>query len=190
MIDYNVACSTGAAQRSEMKSPMTMDELRELLNVTEECLTRAVSAQQKAAKYLDHYRIQLEEYKRQAARATSPEVRESLLRIAASYERLVRSAERAESLRSEPADGPQEMRNAAAYEEEVLRQKPAEDPIAQARRHVVEARGHIARQEALVARLASDNRHAALAPEARAILVTLKQTLSLAQQHLDLELKK
>jgi hypothetical protein len=66
----------------------------------------------------------------------------------------------------------------------------AEDPIAQARRHVGEAQDHIAPQEALVMRLSSDLRHAALAAEAREVLQTLEHTLSLARQHLDLELKK
>ena len=67
--------------------------------------------------------------------------------------------------------------------------RSAEDPIAQARRHVAEAEDHIARQEALVVRLSSDLRHAGLAAEAKEILQTLKHTLSLARQHLDLELK-
>ena len=67
--------------------------------------------------------------------------------------------------------------------------RSAEDPIAQARRHVAEAQDHIARQEALVIRLSSDLRDAALAAEAQEILHTLKHTLSLARQHLDLELK-
>ena len=71
-----------------------------------------------------------------------------------------------------------------------MTQRSAEDPIAQARRHIAEAKRHIARQEALVARLSSEDRHVALAAEARKILDTLKHTLSLAQQHLELELKK
>jgi hypothetical protein len=69
-------------------------------------------------------------------------------------------------------------------------QRLADDPIAQARRHIAEAQQHIARQERLVARLSSDGRHVALAAEAQEILNTLKHTLSLAQRHLELELKK
>jgi hypothetical protein len=65
-----------------------------------------------------------------------------------------------------------------------------EDPITQARRHVAEAQEHVQRQEALIARLSSDCRHAALTAEAKTILDTLKHTLSLARQHLELELKK
>ena len=55
---------------------------------------------------------------------------------------------------------------------------------------MAEAEQHIARQESLILRLSNDERHAALAAEAREILATLKQTLSLARQHLDLERKR
>ena len=68
--------------------------------------------------------------------------------------------------------------------------KPDEDPIAQARRHVREAEGHVARQETLIERLSHNDNHAALAEQAREILGTLRQSLSLAREHLELELKK
>ncbi|MBV8336297.1 MAG: hypothetical protein JO358_12825 [Alphaproteobacteria bacterium] len=60
----------------------------------------------------------------------------------------------------------------------------------QARRHVREAEGHVARQEALVERLSHNEKHAALAEQAREILGTLMRSLSLAREHLALELKK
>ncbi len=65
-----------------------------------------------------------------------------------------------------------------------------EDPASQARRHVAEAKAHIARQEALVAKLSNDQRHLALAAEAKEILTTLKQTLRLAREQLAIELKR
>jgi hypothetical protein len=65
-----------------------------------------------------------------------------------------------------------------------------EGAVAQARRHVAEAEDHIVRQEALLARLSQDYRHAALAAEAREILTTLNHTLNLAREHLARELKK
>jgi exonuclease VII small subunit len=71
-----------------------------------------------------------------------------------------------------------------------LKNPAVEDPIAQARRHVAEAEQHVARLESLILRLSNDERHAALAAEAREILATLKQTLSLALQHLELERKR
>ena len=66
----------------------------------------------------------------------------------------------------------------------------SEDPVSQARRHVAEAKAHIARQEALVAKLSNDQRHLALAAEAKEILTTLKQTLRLAREQLTIELKR
>jgi hypothetical protein len=62
--------------------------------------------------------------------------------------------------------------------------------VAQARRHVKEAADCIARQEALVARLSYDDKYAALAAEAKEILETLKYTLTLARDHLALEMRK
>jgi hypothetical protein len=63
-----------------------------------------------------------------------------------------------------------------------------EDPLTMTRRHVLEAEGHVARQEALVAKLDRDG-HAALADEAREFLATLKTSLELAREHLSTELK-
>ena len=66
----------------------------------------------------------------------------------------------------------------------------AEDPVSQARRHVAEAEVRIERQEALVARLSDNSKYAALLDQAREVLATLKYTLRLAREHLELELKK
>lgn len=74
--------------------------------------------------------------------------------------------------------------------QEAMRCKPDEDPVAQARRHVRQAEGHVAVQEALVERLSNNDKHADLANQARGILDTLRHTLSLAREHLALELKK
>lgn len=71
-----------------------------------------------------------------------------------------------------------------------MRDRPDADSVSQARRHVAEAKVHVARQEALVAKLSNDPRHLALAAEAKEILTTLKQTLTLAREQLAIELKK
>jgi hypothetical protein len=165
----------------EVSAPLTRDDVRELLDSTERCLARAVKAQREATEYLDYYKAQAEQFKSRAARADTAEVRESLLRIAASHQRLLELAKDWDRLPEIPPD-----RDSAAK----LRRRSAEEPVAQARRHVAEAQAHIARQETLVARLANEERHAAFAAEAREILATLKRTLTLAQQHLELELKK
>jgi hypothetical protein len=55
---------------------------------------------------------------------------------------------------------------------------------------VTEAAAHIARQEALVARLSNDQRHLALAAAAKKILATLKETLRLAREPRAIELRK
>jgi hypothetical protein len=173
-----------------------VDELRELLDITEQCMRRAVVAQRETAKYAEHYRSQAEELRRQATRTRSPEVRATLLRIAASHARLARLAEGVKGMSADASNGsavretPAEAAEASEFPEQPPRKKPAEDPISQARRHVAEAQNRIERQEELVARLASDSRHAPLAAEAREILQTLRHSLSLAREHLDLELKK
>jgi hypothetical protein len=51
------------------------------------------------------------------------------------------------------------------------------------RRHVREAEGHVARQEALVAKLDRDG-HAELAAQARMLLATLQTSLKLAREDL------
>ena len=63
-----------------------------------------------------------------------------------------------------------------------------EDPVTQARRHVVEAEARVARQESLVAKLSSKNPQ--LAGQAKEILRMLQQTLCLARDHLEIELRK
>jgi hypothetical protein len=59
----------------------------------------------------------------------------------------------------------------------------SEDLLAMTRRHVLEAQGHVAHQETLVAKLDREGR-VALAAEAREILATLRTSLALAQEHL------
>jgi hypothetical protein len=66
--------------------------------------------------------------------------------------------------------------------------RSTEDALAMTRRHVLEAEGHVARQEALVAKLDRDG-HIALADEARKILATLRRSLELAQEHLSTEIE-
>jgi hypothetical protein len=61
--------------------------------------------------------------------------------------------------------------------------RSAEDSLAMTRRHVLEAEGHIAGQEALVAKLDRAG-HVALVAEAREILTTLRTSLALAREHL------
>jgi len=126
-------------------------------------------------------------------------MRARLLRIAASHERLVALAEgggRREGPSNEPDHGAlatddlRGSRTTAECEEASVRQRSREDPIAKERRHIAQAKDHIARQEALVVKLSADKRYTALAAQARVILATLKQTLRLAREHLALELKK
>ena len=89
--------------RTELRSPVaTVDELRALLDATEECRTRAMTARQEAARYADYYRFQIEGLSKQAAQAPSPEAGARLLRIAACYERL---AQLAEAVKSPPISG-------------------------------------------------------------------------------------
>jgi hypothetical protein len=66
--------------------------------------------------------------------------------------------------------------------------RSTEDPLAMTQRHVLEAEGHVVRQEALVAKLDRDG-HTELAAEAREILAILKTSLELAQKHLSTELE-
>lgn len=167
--------------------------MREL---TRRCVANAEAARHRALKYASYYEAHSEEFRKQAARARSLEMRAGLLRIAASYEDLAQFAEAAKRIPGSPSD-PADDR-AAAGRAEIARERAEEpsikpstgDAIAQARRHVAEGQERIERQESLIARLSSDSRHGALAAEAKEILETLKHTLSLAQHHLDLELKK
>jgi PHD/YefM family antitoxin component YafN of YafNO toxin-antitoxin module len=66
----------------------------------------------------------------------------------------------------------------------------SESLVARARRHVAEAKDHIARQKALIAKLSKNKKHAALIAPAKEILHILQHTLSLARDHLTIELEK
>ena len=66
--------------------------------------------------------------------------------------------------------------------------RSTEDPLTMTCRHVREAEGHVARQEALIQELDRDG-HIELAVEVRELLATLKTSLRLAQEHLSIELK-
>src|SRR5215469_12818385 len=75
-----------------MNSRSTLDELRELLDITQRCVTQAQDAQRQVARYAEHYRFQVEEFKKLASRAHSPEMSYRFLRIAAANERLAQLA--------------------------------------------------------------------------------------------------
>jgi hypothetical protein len=143
-------------------------------------------AKHQAQKYAQHNRVNGEEFRKQAARSSFPEIQARLLRIAASNERLcsivVGTRDVAES------ESRAELREPAKPSHEAAI-KRAEDPVSEARRHVAEAEARIERQEALVARLSDSNKHLSLASEAREILAALKHTLRLARDHLALELR-
>jgi hypothetical protein len=179
-----------------MKSLSTLDELRELLGITQQCMAQARIVQREAARYLSHHKVQAEEFIRQAAHARSPELQARFLRIAASYERLAQrsgalpqASSHATSAREARLDD-EEMPRIAAKNVQQARRKPAENALAQAHRHVAQAENHVANQRALVERLSKDAKHVALAAEAKEILSTLEHTLILARQHLSLELNK
>lgn len=247
-----------------MSPRSALDELMELAALTERCVDQALVARHLAQSYAHHYRVNAEEFRKQAARARFPEIRERLLRVAASNERLYNLAEllgepagletgikpfeqrspRKKKLRlqdpialseavyldtaiiiqetrdaidsslnrlrmrsnhesgtvpagrlaprlvAEAATGTLPEPTDGEPRQEAMRHKPDEDPVSQARRHVRQAEGNVARQEALVARLSDNDKHAALADQAKEILDTLRRTLSLAREHLALELKK
>ena len=163
-----------------MKALPALDELQQLWALTDECLAKALTARRRAEKYAHHYRANAEELRRQAARSRFPEIRDRLLRVAESNEHLCSLMERTA----------QSARNVTEVKADPVTRRPAEDPVAQARRHVAEGERRIERQEALITRLSLDNKHAALTAHAREILATLKYTHSLARDHLMLELKK
>jgi len=168
--------------------------------ITEGCVEQAALARQGMARYADYYSFQAEEFKRQAARARLPELQDSLLRIAASHERLVQLAARWKSVRprlAEPNDGTdspldaeQKATGIVGTEEGLMKGGLVEGSLDQARRHVSQAENIVARQEALVARLSATDRHVALAAEAREVLGTLQRSLALAREHLEIELGK
>jgi hypothetical protein len=66
---------------------------------------------------------------------------------------------------------------------------PAEDPLTIATRHVAMDKAHVARQEAIVAKLVRDG-HEEQAVLARQVLETMRTTLNLAREHLDREREK
>jgi hypothetical protein len=169
----------------KMRAVSASDELKELLAMTEQCAAQARVAKQQAQKYAQHYRVNAEEFRKLAARSPFPEIQARLLRIAAANERLCNIADGTHTPAQTEDDAvtPVTSRHEAA----VTR---AEDPVSQARRHVAAAEARIERQEALVAMLSNSSKYAALAGQAREILSTLKQTLRLARDHLELELRK
>lgn len=243
-----------------------LEELRRLSTITEECTAQALAARRRAQSFAHHYRVTADLFRKRAAQSRFPEIRERLLRIAASNERLSTIAELASDLTQQPPEGksraklhieqlhnrdrplPDRLALSAAtnlttaaisktrqaierslgrleprsyLEFEIppgppspprvlpevhtrsklgtiageprkgaVRNIPAEDPVAQARRHVREAEAHVARQEALVEQLSQNDKLAALAEQARGVLDTLRQTRDLARQHLALELGK
>jgi hypothetical protein len=164
----------------KMSEPMALDELKELWALTEQCVAQAKFAKQQAQRYAAHFKANSEEFRKLAARSAFPEIQARLLRIAASNERLCSIAEGNDTTtHTEPVT--------SRHEAAVGR---SEDPVAQARRHVAEAEARIERQEALVARLSDSSNYLSLAGQAREILSTLNQTLRLARDHLELELRK
>ena len=105
--------------------------------------------------------------------ARLPEIEARLLRIAGHHEKLALMEGAPEPPEPDPP---------------AMAQFPLENPFSQARRHVLQAEGNVARQRVLLARLSADPRHALLADQARMILATLTHTLKLAREHLALEL--
>ena len=165
-----------------------LDELKQLLALTEQCAAQARVAKQQAQRFAQHYKANAEQFRKRAVSSHFPEIRERLLRIAASNERLCDIAEgilvsaeaKGEAIPPEPLLKP--SRGAPV--------RSTEDPVSQARRHIAEAEARIERQEALIARLLESGRHIFLAEQANEILSTLKQTHRLARDHLEFELKK
>lgn len=175
-----------------MKHPATPDELERVRNLTEQCMQQVQIAKRQAAKHAKYCLDSAEEFRKRSSRTRFPEVRDMLLRMAALHQRLAELGERAEEVLDREPVAHEAASPAIATEkdEEAVRHGLDEGVVAQARRHVAEAEDHIVRQEALLARLSQDYRHAALAAEAREILTTLNHTLNLAREHLALELKK
>jgi hypothetical protein len=165
-----------------------LDELKQLLALTEQCAAHARAAKQQVQRFSEHYKVNAEQFRKQAALSYFPEIRERLLRIAASNERLwniakgipITAEAKDEASQPEPLSKPPQ--------DATIRR--AEDSVSQARRHVAEGKARIERQEALIARLYYSGKHISLAGQADVILTTLKQTHQLACDHLELELKK
>lgn len=175
-----------------MKRSATPDELHRLQDLTEQSMEQVLIAKKQSAKYAEYYLASAEEFRKRASRTRFPEVRAMLSRMAELHQSLARLGERAdEALDHEPvAPGAASPAIATKQDDEAVRHGPDEDAVAQARRHVAEAEVHIARQEALLAKLVREDKHPGLAAEAREILSTLKHSLDLARDHLALELRK
>ena len=170
----------------KMRALSTLDELKELLAMTEQCAAQARIAKQQAQKYAQHYRVNAQEFRKLAARSRFPEIQARLLRIAAANERLCNIADGTHT--TIQAEGHAGTPVTSRHEAAAVRR--TEDPVSQARRHVAEAEARIERQEALVAMLSDSSKHLSLAGQAKEILSTLKQTLRLARDHLEYELSK
>jgi hypothetical protein len=169
----------------KMRVP-ALDELKELLALTEQCAAQARAAKQQAQRYATHFKANSEEFRKLAARSPFPEIQARLLRIAASNERLSDIAEGVPAATDVKGHlvppEPLKRSNQAAVER-------TEDPVSQARRHVAEAEVRIERQKALVM-LSGSDKYFSLARQAEDILCTLQQTLRLAREHLEFELSK
>jgi hypothetical protein len=171
----------------KMRASSTLDELKELLALTEQCTAQARAAKQQAQRYATHFKANSEEFRKLAARSPFPEIQARLLRIAASNERLCNIAEGAYAI-AETEDHTVPPKPLEPAGEAAIRR--TEDPVSQARRHVAAAEVRIERQEALVARLSDGSKYFQLANQAKEILNTLQQTLRLAREHLEFELSK
>ena len=66
----------------------------------------------------------------------------------------------------------------------------AEDPLAQAQRHVLEGEHRVANQIELLAQMKADGDSERAITAGEAVLVTLKRSLELAREHLALEQKE
>jgi hypothetical protein len=174
-----------SAPEMKMSALSALDELKELLAMTEQCAEQARAAKQQAQRYAAHFKANSEEFRKLAARSPFPEIRARLLRIAAANERLCNLADGTHTTAQteEHAVTPVTSRDETAV-------RRTEDPVSQARRHVAAAEARIERQKALVAMLSDSSKYSALAGQAREILSTLQQTLQLARDHLELELRK
>jgi len=186
----------GLGGKAVLSEVSALKELRQLLDLAEQCSTYARAVRRNMAARAQSYQVQAEAFKSQAARAHSAQTRERLLRIAASHERLARLADASRQLVSDIPEDPEprpdsapDPRIAEKSREGTVR-RWLEDPVAQTRRHIAEAESHIARQDALITRLSGDERYAVLVEQAKDILDTLTHTRNLARQHLALELNK
>jgi len=171
-----------------MSELSALDELKQLLALTEQCAAQARAAKEQAQKFAEHFKVSAEQFRKQAARSPFPEIQARLLRIAASNERLCNIAEGI--LVTVEAKGDTIAPESLLQPPQQTTIRPIEDAVSQARRHVAEGEARIERQEALVVRLLNSRKHISLAEQASDILSTLKQTHRLARDHLEFELKK